>query len=326
MFAGLRPGCRSVPGLLRHRHPRVRAAHRVRAGAHLAIAPAGGRAPRQRTGRGRLRSGRDRGAGLGDRPFLRGRQCPLPRRAAAGRAGRSRDSDRRGQPRPGERLLSWAPLRWIGVRSYAIYLWHWPVIVVYGRSPATSQPSAREPLETAVAIALAAASWRWIEEPILRNGLRATLRSCYRVVAGLPAAARCSPWPAASDSAARGGDRHLHRRVRDAAPAWSIRAGPADQPAARSARPARRSRLYHPRPRPAGAGYPAPYPGAPCRGAPARQRPASAGPADRRTAARVPAHTVAPGAGPPAAPSAIAAHGSEVTAIGDSVMLAAPAN
>jgi hypothetical protein len=44
-----------------------------------------------------------------------------------------------------------------------------------------------------VAITLAAASWRWIEAPILRNGLGATLRSQRAMIARSIAAARRSP-------------------------------------------------------------------------------------------------------------------------------------
>ncbi len=66
------------------------------------------------------------------------------------------------------RALGWAPLRWIGVRSYGIYLWHYPVIVL------TTAPNAKPtPVEAigqiAASVLLAALSWQLIEEPI-RHG------------------------------------------------------------------------------------------------------------------------------------------------------------
>ncbi|MHB1433651.1 MAG: acyltransferase family protein [Streptosporangiaceae bacterium] len=73
--------------------------------------------------------------------------------------------------------LSARPLRWLGVRSYAIYLWHWPVIAIstgIDERAATTWPVRL--LDTVLPIALAAASWRWLEEPILRNGFRPVLR------------------------------------------------------------------------------------------------------------------------------------------------------
>ena len=80
-------------------------------------------------------------------------------------------------------LLSWAPLRWAGVRSYGIYLWHWPVIAI---AAAITGPRPGAPwlgaAEAATAITLAAASWKWIEQPIQRNGLRATVHARYRAV------------------------------------------------------------------------------------------------------------------------------------------------
>ena len=67
--------------------------------------------------------------------------------------------------------LGWGPLRWIGVRSYGIYLWHFPIIVL--TSP-TMQRNASLPLEVlqvGATIAVAALSWRFVEEPIRRGAL-----------------------------------------------------------------------------------------------------------------------------------------------------------
>ncbi len=64
--------------------------------------------------------------------------------------------------------LGWRPLRWIGVRSYGIYLWHYPVIVM------TSQPNVKPSfglaaLQIAACVLLAALSWKLLEEPV-RHG------------------------------------------------------------------------------------------------------------------------------------------------------------
>jgi peptidoglycan/LPS O-acetylase OafA/YrhL/lysophospholipase L1-like esterase len=91
-------------------------------------------------------------------------------------------------------LLGWAPLRWIGLRSYGIYLWHWPVIALFAaRAGSQSTTSGIRIAETAAAIMLAAASWRWVEAPILHHGLGATIRSQRAAIARSITAARRSP-------------------------------------------------------------------------------------------------------------------------------------
>jgi len=71
--------------------------------------------------------------------------------------------------------LGWRPLRWIGVRSYGIYLWHYPVIVL--TTPAnTTESLPRVAAQVAATIALAALSWRYVEEPIRRGALERAWR------------------------------------------------------------------------------------------------------------------------------------------------------
>jgi len=67
-------------------------------------------------------------------------------------------------------VLAWPPLRWIGVRSYGIYLWHYPVIVL--TTPANAGPDLpRAAAQIAASVALAALSWRFIEEPVRHGAL-----------------------------------------------------------------------------------------------------------------------------------------------------------
>jgi peptidoglycan/LPS O-acetylase OafA/YrhL len=67
------------------------------------------------------------------------------------------------------------PLRWIGIRSYGIYLWHWPVIAL---ADAIIGPGANSAwmwfIEAAVSIGLACVSWQFVEKPIMRDGFWAT--------------------------------------------------------------------------------------------------------------------------------------------------------
>ena len=72
-------------------------------------------------------------------------------------------------------MTSLLPLRWVGIRSYGIYLWHWPVIALAGAITGPGPTSAWLWLiEAGVTIGLACASWQFVETPILRDGFLAT--------------------------------------------------------------------------------------------------------------------------------------------------------
>ncbi|GAA0850463.1 hypothetical protein GCM10008915_63540 [Bifidobacterium pullorum subsp. gallinarum] len=71
------------------------------------------------------------------------------------------------------RLLSWKPLLWVGVRSYGIYLWHYPVMIL--TSPASGSGDLSLPqvvLQITASVILAALSWKYVEEPIRHGGLK----------------------------------------------------------------------------------------------------------------------------------------------------------
>src|ERR687894_1321348 len=67
--------------------------------------------------------------------------------------------------------LGWRPLRWIGVRSYGIYLWHWPIIVLTTPNVQMGVNLPVAILQVGATVAVAALSWRFVEEPIRRGAL-----------------------------------------------------------------------------------------------------------------------------------------------------------
>jgi peptidoglycan/LPS O-acetylase OafA/YrhL len=68
-------------------------------------------------------------------------------------------------------LLGWAPLRWIGVRSYGIYLWHFPIIVLGSPSGVHGRSLVRDALQVGATFGVAALSWHFVEEPVRHGAL-----------------------------------------------------------------------------------------------------------------------------------------------------------
>jgi peptidoglycan/LPS O-acetylase OafA/YrhL len=74
------------------------------------------------------------------------------------------------QPRPGPlgAVLSVPPLRWLGVISYGLYLWHWPVLVLATESSTGVSGYPLKGLQVGLTLALATASYYVVERPIRR--------------------------------------------------------------------------------------------------------------------------------------------------------------
>ncbi|HPU13536.1 MAG TPA: acyltransferase family protein [Aeromicrobium sp.] len=67
------------------------------------------------------------------------------------------------------RLLSTRPAVFVGDYSYAIYLWHWPLIVIWPQLSGSDIGALDRSVIVALTLLLSWASTRWIEEP-LRSG------------------------------------------------------------------------------------------------------------------------------------------------------------
>ncbi len=197
--------------------------------------------------------------------------------------------------RPGAlvgRMLDVRPLRWVGERSYGIYLWHWPVLVLLAAAPA---PWRYDPamnwltgaLALAITVPLAVLSYRFIEQPVRRYGLWVSVKALTR-------APRLSP-----SRRIAGFGVICILLVTVPSTVVAIANAPARSTAAEAVLRGQEAAIDH--------GKPA-------------QDPASSEPGSESTE---PAPTPAPGSAPPRHPLAPApVTGDDIWAIGDSVMLA----
>jgi hypothetical protein len=83
------------------------------------------------------------------------------------------------------RLLAWRPIAFIGLISYSLYLWHWPIIVfqdaggmvMHGAILTRSIKIAI----SALSIAVATLSWRFVEQPFRSGKFRPGRRAVFAI-------------------------------------------------------------------------------------------------------------------------------------------------
>jgi peptidoglycan/LPS O-acetylase OafA/YrhL len=80
-------------------------------------------------------------------------------------------------------VLSWRPIRFIGLISYSLYLVHWPILLFQKDAEilinAERYPHFVKPVVLAVSLLVATLSWRFIEMPFRQSRLRSSRRQLY---------------------------------------------------------------------------------------------------------------------------------------------------
>jgi len=97
------------------------------------------------------------------------------------------------------RLLAWRPVVYVGLVSYPLYLWHWPLLsflqITEGGAPSANLKTAA----IAVAFALAALTYHLVERPIRAHVSRATPSRVAAIVAVLTAIGGASVYARSSN-------------------------------------------------------------------------------------------------------------------------------
>lgn len=67
-------------------------------------------------------------------------------------------------------LLAWRPLVFVGLISYSLYLWHWPLLSYVRIMNLGRLPPAQAGIVVVLSFILATLSWRYVENPFRRGG------------------------------------------------------------------------------------------------------------------------------------------------------------
>jgi hypothetical protein len=88
------------------------------------------------------------------------------------------------------RALELGPVRWLGTRSYGLYLWHWPIFVFTqpGLDLPLDEPAATV-VRLAIVVALTEASYRFVEVPLRRRRAAPAIGESESTAPGLDAPA-----------------------------------------------------------------------------------------------------------------------------------------
>lgn len=110
------------------------------------------------------------------------------------------------------RLLAWSPVKQVGVISYPLYLWHWPLLSFLGIVEMQSAGWRLRLPAVILAVALAVATHRWIERPFrFRMPRRIAVGTLATAMVAIGTAGAAIMW---ADGAPR---RHAGKRYADTA-------------------------------------------------------------------------------------------------------------
>jgi peptidoglycan/LPS O-acetylase OafA/YrhL len=108
------------------------------------------------------------------------------------------------------RALSWKPIVFIGLISYSLYLWHWPILVFSKYIDPSPQSWLLRITLLAASVVLASLSWKFIETPFRKKVVCSRRRQIFTVAGTILAIELCL---GATIIATRGGPARLNTKA-----------------------------------------------------------------------------------------------------------------